>query len=213
MTHPYWPIFDLVIRTPRIELRLPNEAQLLDLATVAANGIHDPSWQPLGGWTDLPSPQMERGVLQWNWGRLADWKPESWGYNPVVIVDGRVVGTQGIGAQEFAKRRVVGTGSWLGREFQGHGIGREMRAAIVHFAFAGLDAVQCESGYWHDNEPSSRVSAGLGYEPNGERIVLRRDKADRQLEVRLRREVWQSHRRDDIEIEGLEPCLELFGAR
>ncbi len=212
MAHPYWPIVDLVVRTPRLELRMPDEDELVALARLAGEGIHDPGWQPMMGWTDQPSPQLERGVLYWHWGRRGDWRPESWNYNPVVLVDGQVAGTQGMSANDFATLGVVATGSWLGRRFQGKGIGKEMRAAILHLAFAGLGAIQAESGYWHDNEPSRRVSDALGYESNGERWLTRRESRDRQIEVRLRREVWNSHRRDDIEILDLDPCLELFGA-
>ena len=213
MAHPYWPLYDLVVRTPRLELRLPNEDELVALAALAGEGIHDPGWMPLAGWTDQPSPQLERGVLHWHWGRRADWMPTSWNYNPVAIVDGEVAGTQSLYANDFAALRVVNTGSWLGRRFQGAGLGKEMRAAIVHLAFAGLDALEARSGFWHDNEPSRRVSESLGYEVVGERWVLRRGVRDKELEARLRREVWEPRRRDDITIEGLdESCLELFGA-
>lgn len=212
MPHPYWPLFDLVVRTPRLELRLPDEDELVQLATLAGEGIHDPGWQPMMGWTDQPSPALERGVLHWHWGRRADWRPELWSYNPVAVVDGEVVGTQGMGANDFAKLGVVSTGSWLGRRHQGRGLGKEMRAAILHLAFAGLGAFEAQSGYWHDNDASRRVSESLGYERNGERWMLRRDVRDREIEVRLRREVWEERRRDDIELIGLEPCLELFGA-
>lgn len=213
MAHPYWPLYDLVVRTPRLELRLPTEDELVALAALAGEGIHDPGWMPLAGWTDQPSPQLERGVLHWHWGRRADWMPTSWNYNPVAFVDGEVAGTQSLYANDFAALRVVNTGSWLGRRFQGAGLGKEMRAAIVHLAFAGLDALEARSGFWHDNEPSRRVSEGLGYEVVGERWALRRGVRDKELEARLRREVWEPRRRDDITIEGLdESCLELFGA-
>lgn len=212
MAHPYWPLFDLVVRTPRLELRLPDEDELIALATLAAEGIHDPSWQPMMGWTDQPSPELERGVLFWHWGRRGDWRPDAWNYNPVVLVDGEVQGTQGMFANDFANLGVVSTGSWLGRRFQGQGLGKEMRAAMLHLAFAGLGALEAQSGYWHDNTPSRRVSESLGYEPNGERWLLRRGVRDRQVELRLRREVWEATRRDDIELVGLEACLSLFGA-
>lgn len=212
MPHPYWPLFDLVVRTPLVELRYPTDDDLVALARVAGRGIHDPSWMPLGGWTDVESPQLERNVLAFGWRQRADWSPDNWSFNPVVTVDGEAVGTQGMHATDFAKLRSVGTGSWIGLEHQGRGIGREMRAAIVHFAFAGLDAVEALSGYWHDNEPSRLVSERLGYEPNGEDRKLRRGQPDRQLNVRLRREVWEQHRRDDIEIIGLDACLDWFVA-
>ena len=38
--HP-WPLFDLRLRTPHLELRLPNDDELLELARVARAGIVD----------------------------------------------------------------------------------------------------------------------------------------------------------------------------
>jgi RimJ/RimL family protein N-acetyltransferase len=212
MPHPYWPLFDVVVRTPRLELRLPDEDQLVDLARLAGEGVHDPGWMPLGGWTDQPSPQLERGVLHWHWGQRANWRPEAWSFDVAVVVDGEVVGTQGMAGRDFATLRGVETGSWLGRRFQGQGLGKEMRAAVLHLAFAGLGALEASSIYWHDNAPSKGVSMSLGYEPNGERWSLRRGQRDREEIVRLRREVWETRRRDDITIEGLDAdCLALFG--
>ena len=213
MAHRYWPLYDLVVRTPRLELRLPSEDEISTLARVAAEGVHDPAEMPLTGWTDQPSPQLERGVLSWHWGKRADWRPTNWNYNPVAFVDGEVVGTQGMSAIEFGKLRVVETGSWLGMPFQGRGIGKEMRAAILHLAFAGLGARRAISGYWHDNHASRRVSESLGYEPNGDRWLLRRDQPTLEVLVKLERATWEAARRDDITIDGLtDEVLELFGA-
>ena len=214
MAHPYWPLYDVVVRTPRLELRLPDEDQLVALAKLAGEGVHDPSWMPMTGWTDQPSPQLERGVLHWHWGRRANWRPNDWGFEAVTLVDGEVVGTQGMAAHDFGTLRGVETGSWIGLRFQGQGIGKEMRAAMLHLAFAGLDALVANSAYWHDNAPSHHVSASLGYEPNGVRWALRRSARDVEQVVQLRREVWEERRRDDITIEGLgDAALELCGAK
>ena len=40
--------------------------------------------------------------------------------------------------RRFAVHRTVDTGSWLGQAFQGRGFGKEMRAAVLGFAFDGL---------------------------------------------------------------------------
>jgi hypothetical protein len=61
-------------------------------------------------------------------------------------------------AQDFSLLRSVGTGSWLGTEYQGQGIGKEMRSAVLHLAFAGLGAQIARSGAYFDNEASLRVS-------------------------------------------------------
>ena len=214
MAHPYWPLYDVVVRTPRLELRLPDEDQLVALATLAGQGVHDPSWMPMSGWTDQPSPQLERGVLHWHWGQRANWRPEQWSFDVVALVDGEVVGTQGMAARDFSVVRSVETGSWLGRRFQGKGIGKEMRSAMVHLAFDGLGALVATSVFWHDNAPSRGVSASLGYEPNGERWASRRGVRDREEIVQLTRERWVRRRRGDITIDGLsDAALELFGAK
>ena len=129
-----------------------------------------------------------------------------------VLVDDELVGVQGMQAKRFPLTREFSTGSWLGIAHQGKGLGKEMRAAILHLGFAGLGALRAYTGAFHDNHASLGVTASLGYEPNGEAFEPRRDGVDRQLKFVLRRERWESQRRDDIEIEGLEPCLDLFGA-
>jgi RimJ/RimL family protein N-acetyltransferase len=98
----------------------------------------------------------------------------------------------------------------LGLGFQGRGLGFEFRQACLHLGFAGLDAHVATTGAWHDNAASLAVTAKLPYEPNGEDILVRRDRPDRLLRFRMTRERWESVRRDDITIEGLEPCLPLL---
>ncbi len=87
-----------------------------------------------------------------------------------------------------------------------------MRAAILHLAFAGLGALEATSGAWHDNTRSMKVSEALGYEVNGSDLGLRRGRPERQIRLRLPLQAWERTRRDDIQLVGLEPCLELFGA-
>ncbi len=86
-----------------------------------------------------------------------------------------------------------------------------MRAAALHLAFAGLGAVEAHSGAFHDNDASLATSRSLGYVENGHELALRRDQPDRVITMRLDRVIWSAHSRDDIEIEGLDRCLEMFG--
>ncbi|HUR76696.1 MAG TPA: GNAT family protein [Acidimicrobiales bacterium] len=211
MAHPYWPLFDLSIRTPRVELRSPDDELVCRVVDVARKGIHDPGSMPFGvPWTDAESPEFERNSLKHYWKSRADHNPDSWHLPFAVLIDGEPVGVQGVHADNFAKTRVAETGSWLGRAFQGRGIGQEMRAAVLHFAFAGLGAQRCTSGAWHDNGPSLGVSRALGYVENGDDIVLRRGSPDRQIRLLLTRDEWHSRRRDDIEISGLDACMEML---
>src|SRR3954468_1349080 len=106
MTHPYWPLFDLVIRTPKLEIRYPTEDQLIEIAELAAKGIHDDDYMPFAfPWSREPSPKLERQSIQHYWLMRAQWTAEEWHLNPVTVVDGEVVGMQGMGATQFAIRR------------------------------------------------------------------------------------------------------------
>ncbi len=57
----------------------------------------------------------------------------------------------------------MASGSWLTASAQGRGIGVEMRAAVLHLAFAGLGALEALTSAWEDNVASQRVSLRLGY--------------------------------------------------
>lgn len=213
MGHPFWPLFDVVVRTPRLELRYPDDAMLTELAAVAAGGVHDPDRMPfLQPWTRASSPDLERNALKFWWSQRAAWTPERWNFTAAVVVDGRPVGFQDAGASAFAVTRSVGTGSWLGRRHQGQGIGTEMRAAILHFAFAGLGAEVATSGAFEDNPASLAVSRRLGYEENGFAVRDREGRPAREIRLVLTRERWEAGRRDDIGIEGLDACRSWFGA-
>jgi RimJ/RimL family protein N-acetyltransferase len=210
----YWPLFGLRIVTPRLEIRLPTDDDLPGLLEEIIFGVHDPESTPFShAWTDVASPQRERDSLQWWWRQRAQWSPANWNFSGAVFVDGKPVGVQDLIADNFFVLRAVSTGSWLGLRHQGQGIGKEMRAAILHLAFGGLGAIEANSGAWHDNPRSRGVSDALGYELNGASLGLRRDKPDTMINLRLSRDIWETRRRDDIEIIGLEACLELFGAR
>jgi RimJ/RimL family protein N-acetyltransferase len=85
-----------------------------------------------------------------------------------------VVGTQSMSARDYPVTREVHTGSWLGQRYQGQRIGTEMRAALLHLAFAGLNAQSAVSEVMADNLASVAVSRKLGYQPNGiDRIQVR----------------------------------------
>ena len=206
------PIFNIRIRSPRLELRLPDLELLDELASLAAAGIHPPETMPFGvPWTDQPSPELERATVRYHLLQLATWSPLAWNFNPVVLHQGKVIGSQGINATNFVVTRNVTTGSWLGRAYQGQGLGREMRAAILEFAFSGLGAEVALSSAFHDNAASLRVSRALGYEDNGEAIVERRGLPAEQIHLRLTRERWEHSDRPQVELEGVEACREFFG--
>ena len=207
-----WPLFGLRIETPRLSLSYPTDDDLEVLNAVAGHGIHDPAVMPFEiPWTDEPPDIRPRQSLQFWWGLRANWRPGKWTLTMVVREDQTVVGVQDLVGAEFNVTREVATGSWLGKRYQGRGIGKEMRAAILHLAFAGLDAQRAISGAFEDNAASIAVSRSLGYVENGDQIKARRGKPARAIRFLLGREVWEQHRRGDIQILGLEPCLSMFG--
>jgi RimJ/RimL family protein N-acetyltransferase len=160
--------------------------------------------------TDRPSPERERESAQWWWRQRAEWTPEKWNLTGAVFVDGEVVGVQDINAEHFATLRSVHTGSWLGLAHQGQGLGKEMRQAILHLAFAGLGALEAHSGAFFDNEASLATSRSVGYEPNGEALAPRRNGSARMINLRIDRARWEERRRHDIELVGVEECLDMF---
>jgi RimJ/RimL family protein N-acetyltransferase len=207
-----WPLADLRLTTPRLELRWPAQADLDALADLAAAGLHDPAVQPFTeAWTDVPPDERAQAVLQYHWSRWGAWKPAAWSLELAVVFDGAIVGSQGMSGRDYAVLREVSTGSWLGQAYHGQGIGTEMRAAVLFLAFQGLDAQYAISRAFADNPASLAVSRKLGYAEDGmERHVVRGRPAVLSR-LRLDRASWQEAAAIPVEIHGLEPCLPFFG--
>lgn len=207
-----WPLTGLRLRTPEVELRWPSPGDLDALADLAAAGVHDPEVQPfVVAWTDASPDERARSTLQYHWSRWGSWKPSDWTLELVVIRDGVVVGTQGIGARNFAVLREVHTGSWLGRRYHGQGIGTQMRAAVLDLAFEGLGAQWAVSAAFEDNAASLGVSRKLGYRDDGTEWDVVRGRPALTRRLRLGRADWQATQTIPVEIHGLPPCLPLFG--
>ncbi|MEV8609482.1 GNAT family N-acetyltransferase [Amycolatopsis sp. NPDC051373] len=212
MLADHFPLLGLRLRTPRLELRLPSPEELGALADLAAGGVHDADVMPfVVPWTDQPPAKVALSVVQHHWRHLGIWTPSDWSLNLTVFADGVVVGQQSIGAHDLAITREVHTGSWLGRRYQGQGIGAEMRAAVLHLAFVGLGAEEAVSAAFEHNVASQAVSRKLGYQPDG---VQRRAVGGRlsiEHRLRLTRAMWEQHRTVPVGMEGLGPCLPLLG--
>ena len=208
-----WALYDLRIRTERLELRLPTEDELYQLLDLAQSGIHDPNEMPFGfAWTDQPSPQFERSFMQYHWSTRASWSVGKWVLDLGVWRDGQLMGTQGIDAENFAVLRSVSTGSWLARQFQGRGIGKEMRQAVLGFAFDHLGAVWAKSGSFRENPASAAVSRAVGYEEDGMDVLAPRGEPRELVRWRMHVEQWRARERPHIEVAGLERCWDMFGA-
>ncbi|GAA1308213.1 hypothetical protein Psi02_69260 [Planotetraspora silvatica] len=116
-------------------------------------------------------------------------------------------GQQSLAARDLDVTRQVRTSSWLGRRYQGQGIGTEMRAAILHLAFAGLDADEALSGALEHNHASRAVSHKLGYHHDGHQRRALNGKMVVEHRLCLTRAAWEQHRTVPVSVEGLAPCL------
>ena len=208
-----WPLFGLRLRSERLVLRLPSDDHLVDLMAVARAGVHPPDQMPFDvPWSTLPSPAFERGFMQHHWLQRATWTLEHWSLNLMVEHEGDAIGSQTIRGDRFAVMRTVDTGSWLGRDFQGRGFGKEMRAAVLGFAFEGLGAIAATTEALVDNHASSGVSRSLGYEENGFGSLAPEGVARETQRFRMTAEGWRSRPRPAVAIEGLDGIRDLFGA-
>ena len=192
-------------------MRLPTDEDLLELMRAARGGVLEEGQVFFAfPWHELPSPAFERQFLQHWWRSRGNWQPSAWDLGLAAVADGRPIGLQSIMARDFAVRRTVSTGSWLGKEHQGKGYGTEMRAAVLALAFDGLGAVRAESGYFPGNKASAGVSAKLGYVDNGDEVWSIAGERHLERRISLTRETWK---RDlvPVTIEGLDACLPLFG--
>ena len=84
-----------------------------------------------------------------------------------------------------------------------------MRAAVLELAFRGLGADLATSGWLEGNDASRRVSEKLGYREIGVRTESPRDRPVVAHDVVIERAAWRSP--VAVHLEGLEPCLALFG--
>ncbi|MGW6099969.1 GNAT family N-acetyltransferase [Streptomyces sp. NPDC055157] len=207
-----WPLKALRVRSPRLELRLPSEEELAAVAEVAARGVHAPGARPfLTPWTDRLPVERARHVVQQHWSRLGAWSPDDWALELVVFFEGHPVGIQEMRAENFGIRREIVSGSWLGVDHQGQGLGTEMRVALLHLAFVELGAVFARSVSFTDNHASLSVSRKLGYEPDGlSRDVLDGNVVESQC-LRLSQQGWNAQKHPPATVSGLADCAALFG--
>ena len=207
-----WPLFGLRIRSEHLVLRLPTDDDLLALIDVARAGIHPPDEMPFGiAWSLAPSPAFERGFFQHHWEARLKWDPDDWALHLLVTLDGRPIGAQSILATRFSVYGMVHTGSWLGQAWQGRGIGKEMRSAVLAFAFDALGARSAETDAFMDNAASNGVTRAIGYEPNGVMEMAPQGVPRLAQKYRLTEDAWRARPRPPVTVEGFDACRDLFG--
>jgi RimJ/RimL family protein N-acetyltransferase len=209
MVHPHWPLFDLRVTTPRLELRYVDDDLGVQLADLAALGVHDPAKMPFFvAWTDVDPPQLQRNCLKYYWEERAHTSPAAWTLLFAALVDGAVIGLTSIGATDFATSKTFNTGSWIGQQYQGNGLGKEMRLATLHLGFEGFGAEKATTSAFDDNGPSLGVTRSLGYTQTGECERSPRGTPQRSLEFEITRSAFTA---SDVGLHHVEPCLPLLG--
>ncbi|WP_369208240.1 GNAT family N-acetyltransferase [Streptomyces sp. PU-14G] len=208
-----WPLYGLRLTTPRLELRLPDAHTLAGMAELAAGKVHDESEMPFSvPWTATSPEGRRRGCFQHVLSTIADWREDAWTLSTAVVHGGKVIGRCDLTADAFAVLREARTGSWLGMAHQDRGFGTEMRAALLHLAFAGLGARSMTSSAMTDNARSRRVSEKLGYRPDGLSVEAVQGRRRPLHRFRLDRADWETHRTVPVEMTGLDAAsLALFG--
>ena len=205
-----WPLYGLTITTPRLELRLPREEELAQLADLAGRGVHQPDERPfLTPWTDGTAQDRARVVLRDHWGQLSEWSVTAWSLGLGVFRDNEPLGMVMVWTKDFLVVREVWTASWLGIEHHRHGYGTEARTGVLSLAFDHLGAQAALSAVFQDNQASQGVSRKLGYKSDGISVDARGDEAVVSDRLRLPRRKWQGH--PTVRVDGLDACLSMFG--
>lgn len=203
-----WPPAGLALTCDDLELRYADDALLVALAELAAGGVHAPDAMPFFvPWTRGTPTEVARSVLAYNWGTRSRMGPDAWALELAVLRGGEVLGVQAISSSHYPQLRTAESGSWLGRRFQGQGVGTRMRLLVLHLLFDGLGAERATTGAFADNPASNAVTRRIGYAENGSEMLLREDAAAVNVRYVLTREAWAARPDDqrlDVTYTGLD---------
>ena len=165
-------------------------------------------------WSRGSAVEVARNVYTYHSGLRSRFSPHDWSLEFAARLDGTLIGVQALQSEDFPTTRSAESGSWLGREWQGRGIGTLLRVAVLSFAFDGLGAREVTTSAWADNTASNAVTRKLGYAPNGEFRQEREGRAMTLKRFRMDRKRWNARGeelRPHVQIEGLEPLRDWLG--
>jgi RimJ/RimL family protein N-acetyltransferase len=198
-----WPAAGISVRAGDLEMRWIDDELAVDLALLAGQGVHDDNVMPFNyPWTRGTEREVARSVLTFQWAARPRVGAERLVLELGVLVNGEPVGIQSASGDNWSVLREVETGSWLGRAYQGRGIGRRMRALMLHFCFEALKADSVVSAAFTDNAASNAVSLRTGYVVDGVQRVVRDGIAATQTRYRMDRARWAQVRAINQEILG-----------
>jgi RimJ/RimL family protein N-acetyltransferase len=204
------PLLALRITAGPVELRGITDDLLGPIADLALD-IHDPDFMPFfEPWSLAPAKDMPRVVARYYWGQRSSFSPARWSADFAVFYDGELVGVQGFSTTDYLILRAGETGSWLGRKFQGQGIGTAMRQVICAFLFDHAGARLIASAAFADNPASLAVSRKAGYTDNGTEPFNRMGKPAtlRRIVLEPASLIRYSH---DLTVEGSEEFRQSIG--
>ncbi|MEZ5085089.1 MAG: GNAT family protein [Tessaracoccus sp.] len=156
-------------------------------------------------WDRDPEVRLREG-LQFLWSGRANIKPEAWQLQFGVFEGDRLIGSQDLGATNFAKLRVVSSGSYLRLDAQGRGLGTLMRQMILVLAFDYLGAMRAESSAILGNAASLAVARHCGYELDGREIATNGERRVERQRVAVTPETF-IRPSVKVAVEGLTPAL------
>jgi RimJ/RimL family protein N-acetyltransferase len=213
-----WPLSRLSLSCGDLRLRPAWDEDVLRIGEVVHTllNAHEEHFSPNLSMAKRETLQdTTRSMLQWVWRKRAELNENDWWLPFAASIDGAVVGSQDLGAQQFGVLRKASTSSYLHRDARGQGIGLRMRALVAEFAFVHLGAETLRSGHAEGNEASHRISARLGYHDDGTNVFVYKGKRIVERRLVLTRADWQTHRPDwldDMEVALPSGALDILGA-
>ena len=214
MAHPYWPLFDLEVRTPRTDAPVPrrrtgNAAHRRRIG----GGVHVARLHAVLGALDRPGPpEFERQALAFYWRNRAA-TPESWN----ILVRGHRRRRGGRFDESGCRRRSRSSGG--SRPDRGSvsritdaGRARSSGSATLHLGFLAFDASVAGTGAYTDNAPSLGVTGRSATNTTASSTTFAAGtRRDRALSDDVEGTSSPNVRRDDIEIAGDGAARELLG--
>ncbi len=205
-----YPQFGLRMAHAGLALVAPTDAELLELAAIAAEpgGVVEPGREgELLAWPRLDevgADGMARHVLEEGWRARVRPSPARW-HAPFAVLDGgRVVGHATLARRQGTEAGTVSTTSWLARTEQGRGRGRRVRLMLLELAFAHLGATRAVSAAAPGDAASIRVSQRCGYTETGRGPG---DDGREALRSAVTPGAWRRRRLRDVVVDGVEPFL------
>ncbi len=193
-------------------MRPMRDADFPEVLAVAHAGIHDPGLDAVLLPVDRRDgrPTSSGRSCSTTGGRGPSCSAAKWALDLGVWHEGRFVGVQGVSTEDFLVTRTGETGSWLGQQFHGRGIGTLMRQAMCVLCLDHLGFEEVMSAAFSDNPASLAVSRKVGYRRNGEQRLARKGVVASNVKLVLTPDdlVRPPY---DVEVVGAETFRELVG--